>query len=117
MNPEPYSGLQRREMSAEVLGYEINGCYERGVRLVEIVFLLREGHGVRETARLSECSSVTAAKIRRQMVAQRGEIRCRCGKPSTHRGWCRFRFATSRRRRIFMKKWQRGRGYSRNDRR
>lgn len=92
----------RRTMLCAIDNYRIVGCYPRGVKLTNIILALMAGNGIRSVSRLVGCHKTTAAKVRRQMVAQRGEIHCPCGQPCTHRGWCHFRFVKSPRRQAIV---------------
>jgi hypothetical protein len=67
-----------------------------------VLQLLRRGKSVREITKVTEVSSNTITKIRREMTAEEGQVFCPCGKPARHGGWCRVRFEGSPRRQMVM---------------
>lgn len=82
------------------------GMFGRNGKLAAMGMALAKGCGIRETARLTGCSTVTVAKLHRVLLSITGEpFRCACGEPSTHQGWCASRFAQSGRRQEFMRRW------------
>lgn len=58
----------------------------------ELLALFRDGHPIRGAARIAGVSPQTARRYARQV----GEAYlCKCGEPSTHQGWCSYRYAMS----------------------
>ena len=76
------------------------GMYSKGGQLRRLAEALLQGMSIRAAARHVGCAKATAARLRKELLAQRleiglGEIYCPCGKPSNHRGWCPYRLSQS----------------------
>lgn len=63
------------------------------------------GLSTRAAARQAGISPVTAFKLRRLSGYK---TLCPCGQPSGHRGWCAVRFAQSKLRQVWMRRWHLG---------
>ena len=74
----------------------------------EVERLLLTGLPIREVGRLTGHSKITVAKYARVLVQRTGVLICPCGKPSSHRGWCRARVQRSPVRQDFLKHFGRG---------
>lgn len=81
------------------------GMYSRGGRLDAAKAAILNGFGNRETHRMTGMSKRTVAKLRGILERDHGIVSCPCGKPATHNGWCRVRYARSEKRQQFIKKW------------
>jgi hypothetical protein len=68
---------------------------------------LLSGEGSRPIAAELGISKATVWRYRGQMVAEGTELRCACGAPAGHRGWCSVRLSKSEARQEFLKRWAR----------
>lgn len=86
------------------------GLYRQNGKLDRAFDLLRSGNSIRATARAAGMGHATVIKLNRLMrihAEAQGliyEPKCGCGKPSTHRGWCVYRYNQSPVRQAAMKK-------------
>lgn len=70
--------------------------------------LFAESKGVRAVSRELEIAKGTASRLLRQFEKRRGvPVKCDCGQPLRHRGWCWARFMRSAARQKTMAKMQR----------
>lgn len=76
----------------------------RGGKLAEIDRLLRQGLGNREIHRACGAHTTTIARRRAYLVATNvlDQLKCPCGQPVGHRGWCSHRFERSPKRQAVM---------------
>lgn len=82
------------------------GMYLRDGLLDRAKECLLTGKGNRNVARLMGMKPQTVARLRKAVEIERGAtILCACGRPATHRGWCRVRYAASPARQAFIKRW------------
>lgn len=58
----------------------------------EILKALKEGLSYREIREKVGASVNTIQNLRQYIKENDGEIWCACGLPTSHRGWCKFRF-------------------------
>lgn len=85
----------------------VRGAYARNGKLAAILASLASGRGVRATARHCGVAKATVARLRLMLIATKGEFFCECGKPTTHRGWCRVRYAASPKRQAVIERMHR----------
>src|SRR5436309_7897655 len=64
-------------------------------RVAEIYACLRRGWTIRPTAILCGVATNTVIRYRTRLIKERGQPKCPCGRPSSHRGWCKWRFNNS----------------------
>lgn len=69
-------------------------------KLRRVILGLERGLSIRAAAREAGCSRNAARRAYHRLMAERerlglGEFLCPCGRPSTHMGWCRFRYLLS----------------------
>lgn len=67
------------------------------------------GDSLRQIARSLEVSTNTVRRYKGLLGARLSDVRCPCGEPAFHRGWCAHRYAQSPARQLFMAKWLAGR--------
>lgn len=67
--------------------------------------LFSDGFGLRETARILKMNKNTTMRYYFMLVTEGKSFLCQCGKPVTHRGWCKYRFQRSQKRQEFMNRW------------
>lgn len=76
--------------------------YRHG-KVLRAAEMLRNGAGIRATARATGMSTITVAKLRKAIP---GVLKgCPCGQVATHQGWCSVRFRSSESRQQFMRQW------------
>ncbi len=63
--------------------------------LALVVRLFMNGFSIREVARLADFSSITASRYLNVIEAAKGPLKCMCGGPIRHQGWCRPRYRRS----------------------
>lgn len=72
--------------------------------------LFHQGCTIREVAKSVGMAINTAMHVRRNCI-EGGElsglppIKCPCGEPTGHRGWCSYRVSYSSKRQAFLKRW------------
>jgi hypothetical protein len=69
--------------------------------VAELHALFRAGIGVRASARRLGISKITAQRYYREFP----ELKCPCGEPARHRGWCQHRVALSPERQNFLSRF------------
>jgi transposase-like protein len=67
----------------------------RHTKTITIINSVLSGFGVRETSRLLGVDPHTVSRIKKLIVLEIGEILCKCGKPTGHKGFCGFTIARS----------------------
>ncbi|HEX5328329.1 MAG TPA: hypothetical protein VFW75_16870 [Acetobacteraceae bacterium] len=65
------------------------------------------GMGLRPVALEFGVAMNTVQRYRKLLVAEGVELRCQCGGPAGHRGWCAARLSRSEARQEFLKHWPR----------
>ena len=76
-------------LSVLLTGLSSWGKRRRGQR--EAQFYLAQGYPIRAAARMAGVARMTAARAYDELMFAGFEIRCPCGRVSTHRGWCAAR--------------------------
>lgn len=83
----------------------------RGGRSIAIARMLLAGCSNRAMEKAKLCTKDTARNIRRKLEKLlNATIRCPCGQPATHQGWCSLRYSKSPARKAFIKEWTKRRG-------
>lgn len=65
------------------------GFYPKKGHLGLVGKYLLQGFSIDKVQKLVGCSKDTVSRFRRYLVHLYGEIYCKCGRVSTHKGWCR----------------------------
>lgn len=72
---------------------------------------VREGMTIRPIMQQLEIAKGTVERYRNLLLISEPNLRCKCGAPIGHRGWCHERVKSSPARQIFLANWQPNRIY------
>lgn len=82
------------------------GFYPKKGHLSLVGKHLLQGLSIDRVQKLVGCSKGTVSRFRRYLVYLYGEIYCKCGRVSTHKGWCRAKLIGIDKSRNRIGKWK-----------
>lgn len=83
------------------------GNFLKPAKVALIIGSLSAGQSIRVTAKIAGCDKHTVQRYCKMLLAANPNARgmCACGKPNSHKEWCKVRYAKSPARQAFMKRW------------